>query len=61
MINRILGRYVPLEDVKIDATDGEVIIGVPSQMINIVAKRSRKKLQKLEEKLGKKITLRPLF
>lgn len=61
MINRILGRYVPLEEVKIEATDGEVIIGVPSQMINIVAKRSRKKLQKLEEKLGKKITLRPLF
>ncbi|MCX8181770.1 MAG: ATPase, T2SS/T4P/T4SS family [Candidatus Methanomethyliaceae archaeon] len=61
MINRILGKYVPLEDVKIEFSDGEVIIGVPSQMMNTVVKRTRKKLQKLEEKLGKRITIRPVF
>ncbi|MEM3365024.1 MAG: ATPase, T2SS/T4P/T4SS family [Candidatus Methanomethyliaceae archaeon] len=61
MINRILGKYVPLEDVKIESSDGEVTIGVPSQMMNTVVKRTRKKLQKLEEKLGKRITIRPMF
>jgi ATPase len=61
MINRILGKYVPLEDVKIESSDGEVIIGVPSQLMNTVVKRARKKLLKLEEKLGKRITIRPVF
>lgn len=61
MINRILGKYVPLEEIKIESSDGEVTIGVPSQMMNTVVKRTRKKLQKLEEKLGKRITIRPMF
>ncbi len=61
MIYRTLGKYIPLEDLKIETTNGEVIVGVPSQMINTLVKRSRKKLQKLEEKLGKKITLKPMF
>ena len=61
MINRILGKYVPLEDIKIESYNGEVIIGVPSQIMNTVVKRTRKKLQKLEEKLGKRITIRPVF
>ncbi|MBC7112897.1 MAG: Flp pilus assembly complex ATPase component TadA [Candidatus Methanomethyliales bacterium] len=61
MINRILGKYVPLEDVKIESSDGEVIIGVPSQLMNTVVKRARKKLLKLEEKLGKRITIKPIF
>lgn len=61
MINRLLGKYMPLEDVKIESTDGEVIISVPSQVMNTVVKRTRKKLQKLEEKLGKRITIRPIF
>ncbi|MGQ9759214.1 MAG: ATPase, T2SS/T4P/T4SS family [Candidatus Methanomethylicaceae archaeon] len=60
-IGKIVGKYVPMEDVKIEYTEKEVVVGVPSQMINQVVKRTRKKLQKLEEKLGVKITLRPMF
>lgn len=61
MINKIIGKYVPMEDVRIEFMDKEVAIGIPSQMINQVVKRTRRKLQKLEEKLGIRITLRPMF
>jgi len=60
MISRVLGRYVSMDEVEIRSNDGEVVISVPPQVLNLVVKRSRKKLQRIEEKLGLKITVRPM-
>jgi ATPase len=61
MIARIIGRYVSMDDVRIDVGDGEIVVGVPPQSVNIVIKRCRKKLQRLEEKLNLRISVRPLI
>jgi ATPase len=60
MISRVLGRYVSMDEVEIKTSDGEAIISVPPQVLNLVVKRSRKKLQRIEDKLGIRITIRPM-
>jgi predicted PilT family ATPase len=43
-----------------DTTDREVTVYVPPQTVSLVIRKSRKKLQKIEEKMGLRITVRPM-
>ncbi|MDI9643922.1 MAG: ATPase, T2SS/T4P/T4SS family [Candidatus Verstraetearchaeota archaeon] len=61
VIARILGKYIDMDEVDIEVGDGEVRVMVPPERISIVARRTRKKLQKIEEKLGSKILLKPKY
>ncbi|MDH7556677.1 MAG: hypothetical protein QHG94_07060, partial [Candidatus Methanosuratincola sp.] len=61
IISRILGKYIDMEEVEIETGEGEVRVVVPPERISMVARRTRKKLQKIEEKLGTKIVLKPRY
>ncbi|MEM2128690.1 MAG: ATPase, T2SS/T4P/T4SS family [Candidatus Methanomethylicaceae archaeon] len=61
IISRILGKYLDMEEVEIETGEGEVRVIVPPERISMVARRTRKKLQKIEEKLGTKIVLKPRY
>lgn len=59
MIERIIGRYVSMDEVQVVTSGSEVKVMVPPQTLSVIIKRSRKKLQKLEERMGLRITIRP--
>jgi ATPase len=60
MIGRVIGKFVPMDEVQMDTTDREVTVYVPPQTVSLVIRKSRKKLQKIEEKMGLRITVRPM-
>ncbi len=60
MIGRVIGKFVSMDEVQIDTTDREVTVYVPPQIVSMVIRKSRKKLQKIEEKMGLRITIRPM-
>ena len=59
LIGRILGRYVNMSEVDVSANGQAVEAYVPNEAIPIIMKRARKKLQRMEDKLGLKINIRP--
>jgi len=60
MIGRVIGKFVSMDEVRMDTTDREVTVYVPPQSVSLVIRKSRKKLQKIEEKMGLRITVRPM-
>jgi len=59
MIERIIGRFVRMDDVQITNENGVATVSVPPQSVSIIIKRTKRKLQKLEERLGIRILIRP--
>jgi predicted PilT family ATPase len=55
-----LERYLPIEEVTLETNDKGVIVNIPSNRMNYIAKRCRRKIQKLEEKTGVRITLKAI-
>jgi ATPase len=60
MISRIIGKFVSMDEVQMDVADKEVTVYVPPQSVSLVIRKSRKRLQKIEEKMGLRITIRPI-
>ncbi|MDH5806140.1 MAG: ATPase, T2SS/T4P/T4SS family [Candidatus Methanomethylicaceae archaeon] len=60
MINKVLERHIPMENVIIEENNEGVVIGIPTNIINYALKRCRKKIQKIEEKMGIRIIIKPI-
>jgi len=60
MIGRVIGKFVSMDEVQMDVTDREVTVYVPPQSTSLVIRKSRKRLQRIEEKMGIRITIKPL-
>ncbi|MCQ5337363.1 MAG: ATPase, T2SS/T4P/T4SS family [Candidatus Methanomethylicia archaeon] len=60
IILKLLERYLPVEEVTLETNDKGVIVNIPSNRMNYIAKRCRRKIQKLEEKTGVRITLKAI-
>ncbi len=60
VVGRIVGKYVSMDEVQMDVTEREVTVYVPPQSVSLVIRKCRKKLQKIEEKMGLRITVRPM-
>jgi predicted PilT family ATPase len=60
IIERVIGKFVSMDDVQMDVTDREVTVYVPPQNTSLVIKKCRKRLQRIEEKMGIRITIKPL-
>jgi ATPase len=60
IIGRVIGKYVSMDEVQMDVTDKEVSVYVPPQSVSIVIRKCRKRLQRIEEKMGLRIIVRPL-
>lgn len=61
VIGRIIGKYIDLDEVDIVVEDGEIRVMIPPERISLLARKTRKKLQKIEEKLGSRIVLKPKY
>lgn len=59
LIGRIIGRFVEMDDVEVQENEKEIIVSIPPERMGLVVRRCRKKLQRVEEKLGLRIILRP--
>ncbi len=59
MVDRILGKYVPTDGLGFELCGRELIVSVPPERLPVVMKRTSKKLKRLEDKLGVKVTLKP--
>jgi ATPase len=60
VIGRVIGKFVSMDEVQMDVTDREVTVYVPPQSTSLVIRKCRKRLQRIEEKMGIRITIRPL-
>ncbi len=59
LVGRIIGRYVDMEEVDVSSSGGAADVYVPNEIMPIIMKRARKKLQRMEDKLGIRINIRP--
>ncbi|MCX8169876.1 MAG: ATPase, T2SS/T4P/T4SS family [Candidatus Methanomethyliaceae archaeon] len=60
MINKVLGKHIPMENVIIEESNEGIIIGIPANIINYALRRCRKKIQKIEDKMGVRISIKPI-
>jgi ATPase len=60
IIGRVVGKFVSMDEIQMDITDREATVYVPPQTVSLVIRKSRKKLQKIEEKMGLRITIKPM-
>lgn len=60
VIGRVIGKFVSMDEVQMDVGAGEVTVYVPPQSVSLIIRKCRKRLQRIEEKMGIRITIRPL-
>lgn len=59
LIGRIISRYVDMDEVDVVPNQQGADVYVPNESISIIIKRERKKIRRMEEKLGIRINLKP--
>ncbi len=59
LVGRIIGRYVNMDEVDVVPNQQGADVYVPNESISIIIKRERKKLRRMEEKLGIRINIKP--
>ncbi|MCD6409489.1 MAG: Flp pilus assembly complex ATPase component TadA [Candidatus Verstraetearchaeota archaeon] len=59
MIEKVVGKYVPPDEYEVRFTDRGAVIEVPPERYHVVMKRCRKKLERIQSKLGVAVEVKP--
>ncbi len=59
MIEKVIGKYVPPDEYEVRFTDRGAVVEIPPERYHIVMKRCRKKLERIQNKLGVAVEVKP--